>query len=86
VNDVLVPQEASPRQGGDFPPNTEDLVQLAGTPRHHCPLREQVPPYQAEGTIDEGAGAHVEEPGVPGTQAQGPVGEAVLRHMGVGGR
>lgn len=85
MNDVLVPQEASPRQGGDLPPDTEGLVQLAGTPRQRRPLREQVPPYQAEGPVDEGAGAHVEEPGVPGTQAQGPVGEAVLRHMGVGG-
>lgn len=90
MDDFLVPHKPRPRQRSNFPPNTHgrplpSLLELASTARHHPPLREQMPAYQAEWPVGKGTGAHVQQPHVPGTQAQSPVGEAMLGHVGVGG-
>lgn len=92
--DCPVPHQPLPGQHLDLPAHAQPLPGLPSLPGEQhprpphqgLPLRDEVPLDQAEDAIGEHtAGADVEVADITGAEGEGPLREAVLGDVGVGG-
>lgn len=91
MNHLLVPHKTLPGQSRYLSANAHDrrvlaLKQLTAARSQRLPLRHEMPLDQAKGPIDESTGTDIQQTDVPRTEAQSPLGEAMLRDVTVGGR